>query len=43
MFSWPGVQKPLEQYGPEGGAAPTAPKGEADDEDDFDLFGSDVS
>lgn len=43
MFSWPGVQKPLEQYGPEGGAAPPAAKAAAEDDDDFDLFGSEVS
>lgn len=42
MFSWPGVQKPLDEYGPVGGATPTAAEAEADDDDDFDLFGSEV-
>ena len=42
MFSWPGVQKPLDQYGSESGAKQPPAKEEADD-DDFDLFGSDVS
>ena len=35
------MQKPLDQYGSEGGAA--AKKAAADDDDDFDLFGSEVS
>ena len=40
--SFPGVQKPLDEYGSSstsvGGAAPAKDSG--DDEDDFDLFGS---
>ena len=38
VYRFPGVQKPLDQYGPKGSAAngPTASK-----DDDFDLFGSD--
>ena len=42
VLSWPGVQKPLDQYGPESSGQPPAAKGGADDEDDFDLFGSEV-
>lgn len=38
MVSWPGVAKPLDQYGP-AGAASSSTKDDADD--DFDLFGSD--
>jgi elongation factor 1-beta len=38
--SWPGVAKPLDQYGPSG--TPANDKGgDDDDDDDFDLFGSD--
>lgn len=38
-----GIKKPVDQYGPAGGAAPAAPaqNGADDDDDDFDLFGSD--
>ena len=44
MCSWPGVQKPLDQYGPESSAEPpAAQEAAADDDDDFDLFGSEVS
>lgn len=44
MYRWPGVQKPLDQYGPDSSAKPpAAAKQEADDDDDFDLFGSEVS
>ena len=43
LFSFPGVQKPLDDYGPSstsvGGAAPAKDAGD-DDDDDFDLFGS---
>jgi len=39
-FSWPGVQKPLDQYGPEGVSTPAPAAAAADgDDDDFDLFG----
>ena len=40
--SWPGVQKPLDQYGGDCGTGSAASGGGADD-DDFDLFGSEVS
>ena len=45
--SFPGIQKPLDQYGPEAAdASDSAPAKDAedageDDDDDFDLFGSD--
>jgi hypothetical protein len=40
LYSWPGVAKPLDQYGPSG--TPANDKGgDDDDDDDFDLFGSD--
>lgn len=35
-ISWPGVAKPLDQYGPAG-----ATSSNAEDDGDFDLFGSD--
>ena len=44
---WPGVQKPIDQYGPEGvatggaKAAEAAAGGDEDEDDDFDLFGDD--
>jgi len=42
VLSFPGVQKPLDEYGPSssdtGGAA--SAKDAGDDDDDFDLFGS---
>ena len=38
------MQKPLEQYGPDSSAQTSAAaKENADDDDDFDLFGSEVS
>ena len=44
--SFPGIQKPLDQYGPEAAdASDSAPAKDAEDadedDDDFDLFGSD--
>ena len=41
LCSFPGVQKPVEEYGSKGGATngPAATKDE--DEDNFDLFGDD--
>ena len=41
VCSFPGVQKPVEEYGSKGGATngPAAAKDE-DEDDDFDLFGS---
>lgn len=40
LFSFPGVQKPLEQYGTSSVAAATANGGgDDDDDDDFDMFG----
>lgn len=39
-----GIKKPVDQYGPAGGAAPAPTEngaGGGDDDDDFDLFGSD--
>ena len=40
---WPGVQKPIDQYGPEGVATggAEAAGGDEDEDDDFDLFGDD--
>ena len=38
-YSWPGVGKPLDQYGPPG--KPAADDDDDDDDDDVDLFGSD--
>ena len=37
------MQKPLDQYGSASGGAPAGATGGGDDEDDFDLFESDVS
>jgi len=45
--SFPGIQKPLEQYGPattdalDSSPAKDAEDAAEDDDDDFDLFGSD--
>ena len=43
-YSFPGIQKPLEQYGP-ASVADSSPAKDAEDadedDDDFDLFGSD--
>ena len=43
--SFPGIQKPLDQYGPEAAdasdSAPAKDAEDADEDDDFDLFGSD--
>lgn len=43
LSSFPGIQKPLDQYGPAIAATDSAPAKDAedDDDDDFDLFGSD--
>ena len=46
LTSFPGIQKPLDQYGPASGdASGTSPAKDAggaeEDDDDFDLFGSD--
>lgn len=38
VLRFPGVQKPLDQYGP---AAAKEEEDEDDDDDDIDLFGSD--
>ncbi len=35
--------KPVGEYGPAGSGAPSASKPAKDDDDDFDLFGSDES
>jgi len=40
LISFPGVQKPLDEYGPSGDGAAAPAKGADDDDDDFDLFGS---
>ena len=39
-YSWPGVGKPLDQYGPPGKPA-ADDNDDDDDDDDVDLFGSD--
>ena len=41
MHRFPGVQKPLDQYGPASGAAAGKVEEDEDDDDDIDLFGSD--
>ena len=41
MSSFPGVQKPVDQYGSSVEGAVNGDTAAADDEDDFDLFGSD--
>ena len=40
-YSWPGVGKPLDQYGPPGKPAADDNDDDDDDDDDVDLFGSD--
>ncbi|XP_064401541.1 elongation factor 1-beta-like [Halichondria panicea] len=40
-LTWPGVMKPVGEYGPSGSGA--SKPGAKDDDDDFDLFGSDES
>lgn len=42
LCSFPGVQRPIGEYGPSAAAtAPSAKAGGDDDDDDFDLFGDD--
>ncbi len=38
---FPGIQKPLDDYGCSTSSPPTSKAAAADDDDDFDLFGSD--
>ena len=38
---FPGIQKPLDQYGGKSAPAPAADDDDEDDDDDFDLFGDD--
>ena len=41
MHRFPGVQKPLDQYGSASGGGAASKEDEDDDDDDIDLFGSD--
>ena len=41
MCRFPGVQKPLDQYGPQASGGGKEEEEEEDEDDDFDLFGDD--